>query len=105
MLSRAAFHPGTVVPARIIGGLKMIDRGENDYKVIAVANDKHYDHVNTIDDLSAREKEDIEYFMLHYKDMDNHVVTLDGWDGPDDAKKVIKQSIKYYNSHNQHGGL
>jgi inorganic pyrophosphatase len=43
--------------------------------------------------------------MLHYKDMDHHVVTLDGWDGPDEAKKVIKQSIKHYNMHNQHGGL
>jgi inorganic pyrophosphatase len=78
----------------------MVDRGQDDYKVIAVAHDKHYDHVQSVEDLSMREKEDIEYFMLHYKDLDKQVVTLDGWDGPEETKKIIKHSIKHYNMHN-----
>jgi inorganic pyrophosphatase len=99
VLSRASFFPGVIVPCRVIGGLRMYDKGEYDYKIIAVADDKYYEQVQNISDVSIKEKEDIEYFMTHYKDLEKKLVTLDGWDGKDDAIKVIKDCVDHYHKH------
>ena len=80
VLSRADFVPGSIVPSRVIGGLKMVDGGEDDYKVVAVADDKYYKHVQSVADLHPKEVEDVEYFMRHYKDVDGKKVELNGWD-------------------------
>jgi inorganic pyrophosphatase len=74
----------------------MIDSGEFDYKVIAVADDKYYEHVSDIKDISEKEKEDIYYFMNHYKDLHNKTVNLEGWDDRENAIKVLKDCQEYY---------
>jgi inorganic diphosphatase len=69
ILCSQSIAPGVVVPLRVVGGLKMIDSGEDDYKILAVADDKYYSDVNDISDVNKKELEDIEYYMLHYKDL------------------------------------
>ena len=96
VLSRFGFAPGVVVPSRVVWGLKMIDGGEFDYKVIAAADDKYYDDVNDIDDISEKEKEDIYYFMNRYKDLHNKTVQLEGWDNKESAIKVLQDCKDYY---------
>lgn len=96
ILSRFPFAPGVVVPCRVVGGLKMVDGGEFDYKVVAVADDKFYDDVNDIDDLSEKEKEDIYYYMNRYKDLHGKTVELQGWDNKAAAVEVIKDCSDYY---------
>jgi len=87
---------GTVVPARVVGGLRMIDSGEYDYKILAVADDKHYAHIKDISDVSLKELEDIEYFMLHYKDLHGKKVEIDGWDPKAKAQEVLKTCHEEY---------
>lgn len=89
VLSRASFTPGTIVPCRVIGGLKVIDQGEDDYKVIAVADDVYYAHVHSVEDINPAEKQDIEYFALHYKDLEKKKVEVHGWDSKELAQKRI----------------
>jgi len=96
VLSKESFVPGCVVPCRVIGGLKMIDSGEFDYKVVAVADDKFYDNVKDIEDLDENEKEDIYYYMQHYKDLHGKTVVLEGWDNKEAAIKVTKDCQNYY---------
>jgi len=96
VLSRESFFPWTVVVARVVWGLKMIDWGEFDYKILAVANDKYYDDVKDIWDVCEKEKEDIYYFMKHYKDLHDKKVELKGWDSRVNAIKIIKESVDYY---------
>jgi inorganic pyrophosphatase len=96
VLSRHAFHPGSVVPCRVVWGLKMIDGWEFDYKVLVVADDKYYDDVSDIDDVEEKEKEDIYYFMKHYKDLHNKKVELEWWDSKNNAMKIIKESVDFY---------
>ena len=46
-------YPGCIVPARIIGYLKVIDRGFEDYKLISVVDvDPRYEEVKELTDLS-----------------------------------------------------
>ena len=44
-------YPGCIIPAKVIGALKMLDNGKEDYKIISVvAVDPRYNEVNTLDD-------------------------------------------------------
>jgi inorganic pyrophosphatase len=90
---------GIVVPARAVGVLYFEDDGEMDEKLICVAAaDISKDHIKTLDDLGEAFKKNIEHFYKHYKDWkkDWHGVSaeLKGWGGPEDARKVIEESIK-----------
>lgn len=91
ILSKESFTPGVIVPVKVIGWLKMIDSWEDDYKVIAIADDKYYENVKSMDDISSQEKEDIEYFMLHYKDLHDKKVELNGRDTKEWAISRLKE--------------
>ena len=80
----------TVVPCRVVGWMRMIDSGEDDYKIIAVADDKYYSHVNNIDEVDKKELEDIQYYMEHYKDLHGKKVEIHWFD----AKKIAIARIK-----------
>lgn len=86
----------SIVPCRVVWGLKMIDSGEDDYKVLAVADDKYYDHVQNVGDVSEKELEDIAYYMLHYKDLHNKKVELNGWDSKENAMKRLSECHAEY---------
>lgn len=96
VLSRFPFFPWSIVPARVVGWLKMIDSWEFDYKVIAIADDKYYDWIEDISQVSEKEKEDIYYFMNHYKDLHNKTVQLDWWDNKENAIEVLKDCFNQY---------
>lgn len=90
---------GVVVPARPVGVLHFEDDGEMDEKLICVpADDISKDHIKTLDDLGDAFKKNLEHFYSHYKDWKKDwkgvSAKLKGWGGPDDAKKVIEDSIK-----------
>lgn len=60
--------PGSLVEARVIGGMKFTDEGEVDDKIIAVlAGDKRVDHIKTVDDLGDYFKKQTKYFWENYK--------------------------------------
>lgn len=91
--------PGVVVPARPIGVLNMVDDGETDEKLICVpADDISKDHIQSADDLGDNFKKALEHYYQHVKDWKKNWqgVSFDskGWGGPDEAKKVIEDSIK-----------
>jgi len=90
----------TVVPCRVVGGMKMIDSWEDDYKIIAVADDKYYENVNDIDDLNEKELEDIKYYMEHYKDLHWKKVEINWFDNKEIAIERIKACHEEYKKRN-----
>lgn len=89
---------GVVAPVRPVGVLYFEDDGEMDEKLICVpADDISKDHIKTLDDLGESFKKNLEHFYTHYKDWKKDWKGVDGklkgWGGPDDAKKVIQDSI------------
>jgi len=89
---------GVVVPSRAVGVLYFKDDGEMDEKLICVpADDISKDHIRSLDDLGEAFKKNIEHFYKHYKDWKKDwqgvSAEFNGWGGPDDAKKVIEDSI------------
>ncbi|MEK7561619.1 MAG: inorganic diphosphatase [Patescibacteria group bacterium] len=89
---------GTLVPARPIGVLYMIDDGEGDEKLICVARDDiSKEYIKSVDDLDPHFKKRVEHFYTHVKDWKNDwqgvKVQFKGWGDADEAKKVIAESI------------
>ena len=90
--------PGSVIRSRPIGVLKMTDEAGEDAKVLAVPIDKltpMYKNVESFRDIPEFTLNQIAHFFEHYKDLEQGKwVKIDGWHGPDEAKKEILDSFE-----------
>jgi inorganic pyrophosphatase len=95
-----ALMPGVVVRCRPIGLLKMSDEAGGDTKVLSVPIDKLtplYRHIQTARDLPEMVLSQITHFFAHYKDLEpGKWVKIEGWGGPEDAKKEIVDGVKRF---------
>jgi inorganic pyrophosphatase len=93
--------PGVVVPCRPLGILKMTDEGGEDGKVLAVPTNKIlpiYSGWNKPEDMNPMRLKTIAHFFEHYKDLEEGKwVKIQGWDGPEAARKEIMDGIANYN--------
>ena len=92
--------PGVVVTCRPIGILKMTDEAGEDGKVLAVPTDKIlsiYTQWQKPEDLNPLRLKTIAHFFEHYKDLEEGKwVKINGWEGPESAKKEILEGITNY---------
>ena len=92
--------PGVVVRCRPIGVLKMTDESGGDAKVLAVPIDKVlpiYTHWQKPDDMNDLRLQQIQHLFEHYTDLEpGKWVKVDGWYGPDEAKKEILAGVENY---------
>lgn len=97
--------PLSIMGAKVIGGLRMIDGGEEDDKILAVhASDPHWKHIDTLDQLNAANPHitrEIEQFLRSYKALEKKVVEVKEWMGKQEAEKVILRSVEFYNSNKE----
>lgn len=97
VISSEATFPGCIVPARIIGYLKVIDNGYEDYKLISVVNvDPRYDDINDLEDLSSFTLEEIKDFFQNYKTLQNIEVEVNDYYSKEEAIKLIEECKKAY---------
>ncbi|MDB5729103.1 MAG: inorganic diphosphatase [Noviherbaspirillum sp.] len=95
---------GVVVRCRPIGVLKMSDEGGGDAKLLAVPVDKIlpiYTHWQKPEDMNTLRLQQIQHFFEHYKDLEKGKwVKIDGWYGPDEARKEILAGVEaFQNAH------
>jgi inorganic pyrophosphatase len=92
--------PGVVVTCRPIGILKMTDEAGEDGKVLAVPTDKIlsiYTQWQKPEDLNPLRLKTIAHFFEHYKDLEEGKwVKINGWEGPESAKKEITDGMDNY---------
>jgi inorganic pyrophosphatase len=90
--------PACVINVRPIGVLIMEDNAGQDEKIIAVpshALTKRYDDVLNATDLPEITLQQVEHFFEHYKDLEpGKWVKISGWQGADDAKRLIVEAIE-----------
>ena len=95
-----ALVPGVVVRCRPIGLLKMTDEAGGDTKLLAVPIDKLtpiYRSIETPRDLPEVTLAQITHFFAHYKDLEpGKWVKVEGWGGPDDARREIRDGVKRF---------
>jgi len=97
VLGQEPVVPLSIVRAKPIGLMKMVDQGQLDDKVIAVhADDQEYSHYNSITELPPHRMKQVQRFFEDYKILENKVVKIDGFLGPAEAHQVIKEAIELY---------
>jgi inorganic pyrophosphatase len=96
-----ALIPGVVVRCRPIGVLKMTDEAGGDAKLLAVPVDKVlpiYKDWQKPEDMNELRLQQIQHFFEHYKDLEKGKwVKVDGWYGPEEARKEILAGVEAYN--------
>jgi inorganic pyrophosphatase len=89
--------PLTLMDARVIGVMQMIDGGEADDKIIAVAaNDPSVNHFNDIEELPKHFLNELKHFFEEYKTLENKTVKVGEYGGKQQAIEIIKESIAFY---------
>ncbi len=90
-----------LIPVRVIGGLRMIDRNEADDKIIALMeSDPVTEGIRELEDLPGALLTRLKHYFLTYKlipgQPDPPVVEIAGTYGTSEAARVIQASIEDY---------
>ena len=97
ILSSIQIMPNTIVEAKVIGVMKMLDGGEMDDKIIAVANgDKSINHINHIEELPEHHVLELKSFFEDYKKLEQKEVEIEEFLGREEAIKIINQALEDY---------
>jgi inorganic pyrophosphatase len=96
-----------VVPARVVGGIQLLDGGEADDKIVAIlASDTVFDYANNLKNLpTAVINRLVHYFATYKMDISGeteNAIEVVGTYGADHARDVINASIEDYNQ--EYGG-
>ena len=98
VLSQIDFEPLSIVSAKVIGVMRMIDKGIDD-KIIAVCqNDISVSHINSLEELPPHLMSEIKHFFEQYKKLEQTTVKVDEFYGKEKAYEIINESIVDYNN-------
>ncbi len=92
VLSQIEVVPLCIVPAKVIGVMRMMDNDEADDKIIAVAErDMSVNHFNDIDELPPHFIKEVKSFFEDYKKLENKTVIVEDFQGRETALEIIEQ--------------
>ena len=99
VLSQVDIQPLCLVNAKVIGVMRMIDNGEADDKIIAVANgDMSVMHINDISELPSHLLREVRNFFETYKRLESKEVVVEDFQSKEVALEIIEQSFKDYDA-------
>jgi inorganic pyrophosphatase len=97
VLCSQPIQPLCLVQATVIGNMQMIDSGEEDDKIIAVATkDPSVNHYTDIDDLPPHFINELRNYFEQYKVLENKEVKIDAFQSKEEAYGIITQAIEFY---------
>jgi inorganic pyrophosphatase len=97
VLSQINVQPLCIVRAKVIGVMRMIDAGEADDKIIAVAaDDVSVNHLNAIVELPVHFHSELKHFFEEYKKLENKTVLVEKFQDKQTAKQIIQTAISDY---------
>ena len=91
---------GCVLEVRPVALFKMIDGGEEDFKVLAVqARNPRFAHISCLEDVDSYNNhltKEISHFFTAYKHLEGKEVQIVGWEDVEVAKKEISRAEKMF---------
>ena len=97
VLTSVTVVPRCLIPSKVIGVMRMIDRGEADDKIIAVAEqDVSVSHIESMDNVPNYLLQELRHFFENYKTLENKKVVVDEFQSKEKAMEIITESIRYY---------
>jgi inorganic pyrophosphatase len=86
-----------LVDATVIGNMQMIDNGEKDDKIIAVATkDPSVNHITSIDELPKHFISELRNYFEQYKVLENKQVRIEEFQTKETAFAIINEAIDFY---------
>jgi inorganic pyrophosphatase len=94
---------GVLLRAHAIGVMRMRDDKGIDDKIIAVhVDDPSYAGYHSIGELAPHRLRELQRFFMDYKTLEGKTVEVDEPLGPDEALRVLREAIAFYNQeHNR----
>jgi inorganic pyrophosphatase len=97
VITSVPVQPLTLIEAKVIGVMQMVDSGEADDKIISVAaNDPSVNHINNIEELPNHFFEEIRNFFEEYKKLEKKNVIVEEFGDKAKALKIVQEAIDYY---------
>jgi inorganic pyrophosphatase len=92
-----ATFPGCLLEARPVGVLEMIDQGERDEKILAVAKaSPTHAEIHSHKDLAPHILREIEHFFSIYKELEGKHTEVNGWKGVAEARRLIREGHRLF---------
>ena len=77
--------------------MQMIDNGEQDDKIIAVAtNDPSVNHITDINEMPAHFFNELKHYFEQYKVLENKKVAIDNFQDKETAYRIINDAFLFY---------
>lgn len=97
VLGQEPVAPLSIMRAKPIGLMKMLDHGEADDKIIAVhADDPEYAHYETMEELPPHRMTEVKRFFEDYKALEEKNVVVEDFFNKMEALKTIMASTSLY---------
>jgi inorganic pyrophosphatase len=104
VLCQEGVAPLTLVNARAIGLMTMIDSGKKDHKILAVAvDDPEYDAFREANELPAHRLTMLRRFFQDYKMLEGKAVEVDQMQPASAALPVIEEALSRYSAQRRRG--
>jgi inorganic pyrophosphatase len=96
-LAEEPSFPGVVLFVRPVGVLDLVDGGQPDQKLLAVPHrNPRFDQILSADQVFRHSLLEIEEFFSIYKNLEHKHVDVRGWQGLDDARRLIGDCRERY---------
>ncbi|MFN4123957.1 MAG: inorganic diphosphatase [Flavobacteriales bacterium] len=97
VISQVSVLPLCIVRSRVIGVMRMVDKGEADDKIIAVAEDDiSVSHIRSMSELPPHFLKEVKQFFEEYKRLENKTVEIEKFQDELIAKEIVKKSFDDY---------
>lgn len=97
VLSSISVQALCIVEAKVIGVMQMIDGGDGDDKIIAVANnDPSVNYINNIEEMPPHFFNELRHFFEEYKKLENKTVVVEEFQDKATALKIISDALDFY---------
>ena len=97
VLCSQSIQPLCLVDATVIGNMQMIDSGEYDDKIIAVAtHDPSVNHITSMEELPRHFISELRNYFEQYKVLESKQVQIENFQEKEDAYRIIKEAIEHY---------
>ncbi len=97
VLTQIVIEPLCIVPAKVIGAMQMLDQGEKDDKIIAVAiGDMSVNHLNDVSELGPHFVKELQNFFEDYKKLENKTVIIEDFQPKKVALEIVEKAIADY---------
>lgn len=97
VISSESIQPLCIVEAKVIGVMQMLDGGEGDDKIIAVAaHDPSINYYENIEELPKHFFNELRHFFEEYKTLENKTVKVEEFGNKAQALKIIEEAMESY---------